>query len=298
MKTWITRPELKLKIDTTPEEWRERETRKWTQFSRVNYVKLQRCAFFHSYFRGAYLKCSCKYLSFTITIVSFCAVCMCAVSHTPSPVYPYWTGIDPRQCFHMWPVVCWSKQLLLFFLHPTKIKTQKTNFNTPSKVLKTEPDETALLNVTATSSLSSLSCAHQSMTRNTLATATITSCSAESNSLGDNGKFAAINGLTDVVAACLPSIDETTPLFGEIFDELILHDGYCALLAEEMDNSPSSDKMIDSLMNYRDDNEEDKVNISPNILSPDQLSKVTANESIDVGVWREGWAGIMRTKAN
>lgn len=119
------------------------------------------------------------------------------------------------------------------------------------------------------------------MTRNTLATATITSCSAESNSLGANGdcgKFSTVNGLNDVVAACLPSIDVNAPFFGEIFDELILQDGYCALLAEDIDNSASNDKMIDSLMNYRDD----KVNISPS-----QLSKVKANESmtIDTDVW-------------
>lgn len=229
--------------------------------------------------------------------IILCSMHVCRLPHSVSRL----SILDRHRSTAMLPHVtsCLLIQAVVVILPtPNENKNPKKNFNTPSKVLKTEPDETALLNVTATSSLSSLSCAHQSMTRNTLATATITSCSAESNSLGDNGKFAAINGLTDVVAACLPSIDETTPLFGEIFDELILHDGYCALLAEEMDNSPSSDKMIDSLMNYRDDNEEDKVNISPNILSPDQLSKVTANESIDVGVWREGWAGIMRTKAN
>lgn len=111
------------------------------------------------------------------------------------------------------------------------------------------------------------------MTRNTLAP---TNCSTEPITIGgcggDNGdKFTTNNGLAD--GTCLPSLDVTTPLFGEIFDELILQDGYCALLAEDIDSQSSKMNIIDSFINYRDESD-DKSDISPNILSPEQLSKV------------------------
>lgn len=112
------------------------------------------------------------------------------------------------------------------------------------------------------------------MTRNALAP---TSCSTEPITIGGCGgdncdKFTgAGNGLAD--GTCLPSLDVTTPLFGEIFDELILQDGYCALLAEDIDSQSSKMNIIDSFINYRDESD-DKSDISPNILSPEQLSKV------------------------
>lgn len=115
------------------------------------------------------------------------------------------------------------------------------------------------------------------MTRNALAPA---NCSTEPITIGACGgggsdssdKYTtAGNGLAD--GTCLPSLDVTTPLFGEIFDELILQDGYCALLAEDIDSQSSKLNIIDSFINYRDEGD-DKSDLSPNILSPDQLSKV------------------------
>lgn len=112
------------------------------------------------------------------------------------------------------------------------------------------------------------------MTRNALAPA---NCSTEPITIGacggDSGDkyITAGNGLAD--GTCLPSLDVTTPLFGEIFDELILQDGYCALLAEDIDSQSSKLNIIDSFINYRDEGD-DKSDLSPNILSPDQLSKV------------------------
>lgn len=135
-------------------------------------------------------------------------------------------------------------------------------------MLKIEPDETALLSVAPTSPISPLNTL-QSMTRNTLASA---SCSTEPITIGagDSGKFATVNGLND--GTCLPALDVNAPFFGEIFDELILQDGYCALLAEDIESQSNKMNIIDSFINYRDDS--DDKDISPSILSPDQLSKV------------------------
>lgn len=74
---------------------------------------------------------------------------------------------------------------------------------------------------------------------------------------------------------CLPPLDDSAPLFGEIFDELILPDGYGTLLADDMTtsiDSQSSKINIDPFMNYRDESC-DTIG-TPNILSPETLSKV------------------------
>lgn len=74
--------------------------------------------------------------------------------------------------------------------------------------------------------------------------------------------------------ACLPPLDDSAPLFGEIFDELILPDGYGTLLSDDINSidSQSSKIDIDPFMNYRDESC-DTVG-TPNLLSPDTLSKV------------------------
>lgn len=74
---------------------------------------------------------------------------------------------------------------------------------------------------------------------------------------------------------CLPPLDDSAPLFGEIFDELILPDGYGTLLADDITtsiDSQSSKINIDPFMSYRDESC-DTVG-TPNILSPETLSKV------------------------
>lgn len=74
---------------------------------------------------------------------------------------------------------------------------------------------------------------------------------------------------------CLPPLDDAAPLFGEIFDELILPDGYGTLLADDITtsiDSQSSKINIDPFMSYRDESC-DTVG-TPNILSPETLSKV------------------------
>lgn len=74
---------------------------------------------------------------------------------------------------------------------------------------------------------------------------------------------------------CLPPLDDSAPLFGEIFDELILPDGYGTLLADDMTtsiDSQSSKINIDPFMSYRDESC-DTIG-TPNILSPETLSKV------------------------
>lgn len=74
--------------------------------------------------------------------------------------------------------------------------------------------------------------------------------------------------------SCLPPLDDSAPLFGEIFDELILPDGYGTLLPDDISSldSQSSKINVDPFMNYRDDSC-DTIG-TPNILSPDSLSKV------------------------
>lgn len=75
--------------------------------------------------------------------------------------------------------------------------------------------------------------------------------------------------------ACIP-LDESAPLFGEMFDGLILPDGYGTLLPDDMgtlEAHQGSDKdHIDPFMNYRDESS-DTIG-TPNLLSPCGLSKV------------------------
>lgn len=81
-----------------------------------------------------------------------------------------------------------------------------------------------------------------------------------------------LNQLND---SCVPPLDDSAPLFGEIFDELILPDGYTTLLSDDIGSldSQSSKINIDPFMNYRDDSC-DTIG-TPNLLSPDSFSKVS-----------------------
>lgn len=78
---------------------------------------------------------------------------------------------------------------------------------------------------------------------------------------------------------CLPPLDETTPLFGEIFDELILPDGYATLLTDDVNSIDShSTKMnIDPFMSYRDESS-DTVG-TPILLSPENITKVRGSRT-------------------
>lgn len=145
--------------------------------------------------------------------------------------------------------------------HPTHIRlTQNKHILLPSLsmlvVLKEEPDDTAHYTLSPTSSATSGSCSSNS---SFIATAT------------DN------NGALNV-EQCLPPLDDSTPLFGEIFDELILPDGYGTLLADDITTSidAQSNKInIDPFINYRDESC-DTVG-TPMMLSPETLSKVNSN---------------------
>ncbi|XP_055300889.1 protein similar isoform X2 [Sitodiplosis mosellana] len=128
-------------------------------------------------------------------------------------------------------------------------------------LLETKPDDTALL-IGVPSSPISIASSSPSMTPNS-----INNCSGETTT---NNKYAT-NNLNDIT----PLDDTTTPLFGEIFDELILPDGYCTLLSDDInpiDSQSSKMKFIDPFINYRDEMCETSET-SPSILSPDNLSK-------------------------
>lgn len=164
-------------------------------------------------------------------------------------------------------------------------------------VLKTKPDDTALLGVQPSSPLSKAS-SPLSMTHNS-----INNCSGETT---PTNKYATTNHLNDITvsistdrphlicekrhrltknpllfpsshfATLKPLDDTTTPLFGEIFDELILPDGYCTLLSDDInpiDTQSSKMNIIDPFINYRDEMCE-TAETSSSILSPDNLSKV------------------------
>lgn len=171
-------------------------------------------------------------------------------------------------------------------------------------VLKTKSDDTALLIGVPSSPISTAS-SSSSMTHNS-----INNCSGETatntttNNSNNNNKYAAnnLNDITVSIASHLnrfdkqlnlqksfsftnttftisnikPLDDTTTPLFGEIFDELILPDGYCTLLSDDInpiDSQSSKMNIIDPFINYRDEMCETSQT-SPSILSPDNLSKV------------------------
>lgn len=74
--------------------------------------------------------------------------------------------------------------------------------------------------------------------------------------------------------ACIP-LEETTPFFSDMFDDLILPDNYCTLLPDDINSldSQSSNKghSTDPFINYRDESSD--TSGTPNILSPG-LSKV------------------------
>lgn len=78
-----------------------------------------------------------------------------------------------------------------------------------------------------------------------------------------------MNGsLTD---SSIPSLDDSVPMFGEMFDDLMLPDGYGALLSDDINSLDSQSNKIDPFMSYRDESPETVG--TPNILSP-CLSKV------------------------
>lgn len=122
-------------------------------------------------------------------------------------------------------------------------------------VLKEEPDDTANLTLSSTSSSPSNASPVNNM------------CSS-----------IALNRSNALSESCLPPLDDSTPLFGEIFDELILPDGYGTLLSDDVNSidSQTSKVNIDPFMNYRDESC-DTVG-TPNLLSPDALSKVNGRK--------------------
>lgn len=72
------------------------------------------------------------------------------------------------------------------------------------------------------------------------------------------------------------SLGESTPLFGEIFNELILPEGYCTLLPEEIqsiDDQAGKINIEEDFINYADDR-----NMSPGksneVLVSSNISKV------------------------
>lgn len=72
--------------------------------------------------------------------------------------------------------------------------------------------------------------------------------------------------------ACI-TLEESTPFFTDMFDDLILPDNYCTLLSDDINSldSQSSKGNTDPFINYRDDSSD--TSGSPNLLSPG-LSKV------------------------
>lgn len=77
--------------------------------------------------------------------------------------------------------------------------------------------------------------------------------------------------------ACIP-LDDSPPLFGEMFDGLILPDGYGTLLPDDintLDTTNNNKNIIDPFMNYREESC-DTIG-TPNLLSPGSLPKVIIN---------------------
>ncbi|XP_031634173.1 protein similar isoform X2 [Contarinia nasturtii] len=139
-------------------------------------------------------------------------------------------------------------------------------------LLKAKPDDTALLGVQPPSPLSTAS-SSPSMTHNS-----INNCSGETTTTTVTTNKYATNNLNDIT----PLDDTTTPLFGEIFDELILPDGYCTLLSDDInpiDSQSNKMNIIDPFISYRDEMCETGDISSPSILSPDNLSKSPAGSS-------------------
>lgn len=155
-------------------------------------------------------------------------------------------------------------------------------------VLKAKPDDTALLGVQPSSPLS-IASSSPSMTHNSINICpgeTTTTNKYATNNLNDitvskASRIGATNQLNLTQSLSFdthlkPLDDATTPLFGEIFDELILPDGYCTLLSDDInpiDSQSSKMNIIDPFINYRDEMCE-TAETSPSILSPDNLSKV------------------------
>lgn len=126
-------------------------------------------------------------------------------------------------------------------------------------MLKEEPDDTA---------------------HYTLSPSSATSSAANNNNNNNNFAATTTDNNGPLNEPCLPPLDDSAPLFGEIFDELILPDGYGTLLPDDITTSIDSQTSkinIDPFMSYRDESC-DTVG-TPNILSPDTLSKVCASAS-------------------
>lgn len=94
-----------------------------------------------------------------------------------------------------------------------------------------------------------------------------------SSNLGMLNKSLSVNTSND---NSLLSLGESTPLFGEIFNELILPDGYCTLLPEEIqsiDEQAGKINIEEDFINYADDR-----NMLPgksnNVLISSNISKV------------------------
>lgn len=69
-------------------------------------------------------------------------------------------------------------------------------------------------------------------------------------------------------------LGESTPLFGEIFNELILPDGYCTILPEEIQSiDEQAEKIEDDYINYADGRNM-SPGISNNMLVSSNISKV------------------------
>lgn len=88
-----------------------------------------------------------------------------------------------------------------------------------------------------------------------------------------------------------PSLDDSTQLFGEMLDSLILPDAYGTLLSDDINSLDSqqsncnnsknnNNHHIDPFINYRDESSD--TSSSPHLLSPGSVSKVS-------NVNKEGW---------
>lgn len=94
-----------------------------------------------------------------------------------------------------------------------------------------------------------------------------------SSTFATNNKFITANNLND--SSFIP-LEETTPLFGEIFNELILPDSYCTLLSDEMqsiDSQAGKINIVDDFINYSDGTNGSTEKTS-NTLASNNLSKV------------------------
>lgn len=72
--------------------------------------------------------------------------------------------------------------------------------------------------------------------------------------------------------ANMPTLDDSVPIFSEMFDELMLPDGYGALLPDDINSLDSQSHKIDPFMSYRDESSETMG--TPHNLSPCLSSKV------------------------